>query len=67
MRNSEPKYYGVLAPQERDEILEECRSGDFHNLHWLERHFAEDGVEPETCGISEDELRSWRDANRSAS
>jgi len=63
----EPRYVGVLTPREREEIVEECRQGDYTNLGWLERHFAEDGVAPEHCGTSWDELRSWREnANRSS-
>ena len=69
MRSDDAKYVGVLSPDEYEAILEECRNGDYHNLHWLEEYFNREFVEdPEEDGTSWEELAAWRkaaNANRS--
>ena len=68
MRKHDSRYVGVLSASEYEQILKECRRGNYENLEWLEKYFSQDELieQPEDNGTSWDELNRFRRAKTDA-
>ena len=60
MRSNDSRYVGVLSAREYEQILRECRSGNYDNYEWLEKYFSQD----ELIETPEDDGTSWEELNR---
>lgn len=63
MRKRDAEYVGVLSASEYEQILRECRRGNYEDLEWLEKYFSvHESERPEDNGTSWDELNRFRRA-----